>query len=340
MVRGRGNIRLRHTYDDVIFLKNLCLAWEEFIVGKKRKQDVIEFSQNLMDNIVELHEALVNGTYSHGGYKSFYITDPKRRHIHKASVRDRLLHHAVYRILYPFFDRTFIADSFSCRDEKGVHKAINRFKKLVDMESQNHTRTCWVLKCDIRQFFASIDHTILLSILTEYIPDQNILRLLKNIIDSYHTEGKPGVGLPLGNLTSQLFTNVYMNRFDHWVKHRLKVKCYARYADDTVFISRDKVWLKKIISPIQNFLKTNLKLSLHPTKVLLKTVASGMDFLGWVHFPNHRVLRTKTKQRILKKLKRSPSEETLQSYLGLLSHGNTVKSRDEVLGEYWLWSDG
>src|SRR3989338_4133982 len=106
-------IQLRHNYEDIISLENLCLAWEEFIVGKKKKADVLKFSHHLMDNIVELHEALVNQTYSHGGYESFYITDPKRRHIHKASVRDRLLHHAVYRSLYPFFDKTFIADSYS-----------------------------------------------------------------------------------------------------------------------------------------------------------------------------------------------------------------------------------
>lgn len=334
-----GKIQLTHNYENIISLENLCLAWQEFIVGKKKKIDVIEFSRNLMDNIVELNDGLVNRTYRHGGYKSFYIDDPKRRHIHKASVRDRLLHHAVYRILYPFFDRTFIADSFSCRKEKGMHKAINRFIKLVAKESQNHRRSCWVLKCDIRQFFASIDHTTLFSILGEYISDTNIMRLLENIIGSFNTEGKLMVGLPLGNLTSQLFANVYMNRFDHWVKHRLKVKCYARYADDTVFMSHDKVWLKNSIPLIQNFLQTNLQLSLHPKKILLKTVASGMDFLGWVHFQDHRVLRTKTKQRMMRNIRLVVSEESLQSYLGLLSYGNTTTLRQDVVGEYWLWSD-
>ena len=141
-----------------------------------------------MDNIVELHTDLVKHTYRHGGYESFYITDPKRRHIHKASVRDRLLHHAVYRILYPFFDRTFIADSFSCRNEKGTHKAINRFKAFAYKVSNNYTATCWVLKCDIKKFFASIDHVILLNILGEYIPDKYIMWLLGNIIESFETE--------------------------------------------------------------------------------------------------------------------------------------------------------
>ncbi|MBI2444071.1 MAG: group II intron reverse transcriptase domain-containing protein [Candidatus Magasanikbacteria bacterium] len=371
--------QLSHTFDDISSLENLCLAWEEFIIGKKKKADVIEFGRNLMDNIVELHEALVNKTYCHGGYKSFYINDPKRRHIHKASVRDRLLHHAVYRILYPFFDKTFIADSFSCRDEKGMHRAINRFRKLAFQISKNHTRTCRILKCDIKKFFASIDHEILLNILKEYIPDKNIMWLLMNIVESFETarplpsgqnlraapalssaeerddtfpppqrRGREGrsrrVGLPLGNLTSQLFANVYMNSLDQWVKHRLGVETqnfaslqYVRYADDFVFLSHNKLLLQNIIPSIQKFLTNHLRLTLHPDKIFLKTLASGVDFLGWAHFPNHRVPRTRTKQRMFRKIKQSPREETLQSYLGLLRHGNTAQLQKEAVGEYWLW---
>ncbi|GEM_PF-15097 len=161
--------QLSHSYDEIISLENICLAWEEFIVGKKQKRDVREFSRTIMDNIVSLHESPVNRTFRHGTYQSFYITDPKLRHIHKASVRDRLLHHAVYRILYPFFDRTFIADSFSCRNWKGMHKAIDRLRQFAAQTSRNHTRTVWILKCDIKKFFASIDHRTLLVILREYI---------------------------------------------------------------------------------------------------------------------------------------------------------------------------
>lgn len=336
-LKGFGKRSLCHTYNDIISLENLCLAWEEFIVGKKRKTDVIKFSRNLMDNIVELHNSLVNRTYCHGAYKSFYITDPKRRHIHKASVRDRLLHHAVYRILYPFFDRTYIFDSYSCRDNKGTHKALSRFAHLSRQVSKNNTRTCWVLKCDIKKFFASIDQKILMAILQEYIPDENIIWLLKNIVASFCTETLSEVGLPLGNLTSQLFSNIYMNRFDQWVKHSLKAKNYIRYADDFVFISEDKNYLENIVPQVQKFLQANLKLSLHPDKLFLKTVASGIDFLGWVHFSNHMVLRTKTKQRMFKNIKKSISEESLQSYLGLLVHGKANKIRQQLEVEHWLW---
>jgi len=289
-----------------------------------------------MDNILSLHESLVNRAYCHGVYQSFYITEPKLRHIHKASVRDRLLHHAVYRILYPFFDRTFIADSFSCRNGKGLHKAMDRFRQFAAQASHNHMRTVWVLKLDIRRFFASIDHGMLLAILREYIPDRKILKLLENVIDSFHTEFQTGVGLPLGNLTSQLFANVYMHRFDEWVKHALKAKYYVRYADDFVFLSDDRAWLIGVLPQIREALQKHLHLLLHPDKVILKTFASGVDYLGWVHFSDHRVLRTKTKRRVFQKLNASPTEASLQSYLGVLGHGNASRVRDHFLGEYWL----
>ncbi|OGH88355.1 MAG: hypothetical protein A3J93_04865 [Candidatus Magasanikbacteria bacterium RIFOXYC2_FULL_42_28] len=335
--RVGGKIQLSHSYENIISHENLCLAWEEFIIDKKKKIDVVEFESRLMDNIVELHEDLVNRVYQHGGYKSFFINDPKRRHIHKASVRDRLLHHAVYRILYPFFDKTFIAGSFSCRDNKGTHKAVNSFRNLVFRVSKNHNRTCWVLKCDIRKFFASINHEILLTILRSYIPDQNILRLLQNIINSFHTESLSGVGLPLGNLTSQLFANIYLNKFDQWVKHRLKSHYYARYADDFIFLSRDKFRLEAAMPKIQEFLQSNLKLTLHPDKVFIKTVSSGVDFLGWVNFFDHRVIRTKTKQRMLRKIRLTTKDTVVQSYLGLISHGNSRKLKQKVASECWLW---
>ncbi len=330
-------IKLVKNFNNIISVQNLLEAWADFLKGKGKKNDVQDFNLHLMDNILALHHDLANRTYQHGGYESFYVTDPKRRHIHKASVRDRLLHHAVYRILYPFFDTTFISDSFSCRDDKGTHKAINRFRTLARSVSEHNTRTCWVLKCDIRKFFASIDQKILLSILKEHIPDKDIVRLLENIIDSFHTEFKPDVGLPLGNLTSQLFANVYMNRFDQWVKHKLKAKNYVRYADDFVFLSHDKGWLESVVPRVQEFLQTNLKLSLHPNKLFLSSIGSGVDFLGWVNFPDHRILRVTTRSRMFARINMHPTKETLQSYLGLLGHGNAKKNVENLLGEYWLW---
>ena len=217
-------IRLKHTFGDIISLENLLWAWKEFIKGKRKKQDVQEFQLRLMDNIFDLRRDLSDHTYRHGPYQSFAVNDPKPRSIHKASVRDRLLHHAAYRILYPFFDKTFIADSYSCREGKGTHKALNRFREFGHIVSKNNTRTCWVLKCDIKKFFASIDHTVLLNILKSYISDADVIGLLNEIISSFSSV-RPGIGLPLGNLTSQLFANVYMNEIDQFVEHKLKGHC-------------------------------------------------------------------------------------------------------------------
>jgi len=195
-----------HSFDDIISVENLLLAWQEFICGKRMKQDVQEFALHLMDNILALYADLAQLNYAHGVYQHFRIADPKPRDIHKASVRDRLLHHALYRQLYPFFDCLFIADSFSCRTGKGTHKALERFKYFSNSVSKNTTKTVWVLKGDIKKFFANINHSILISLLQKHIKDQNLLSLLENIISSFSVS--PGKGLPLGNLTSQLLVNI------------------------------------------------------------------------------------------------------------------------------------
>ena len=321
------------TYNDIISVENLLLAWKEFLRGKKKKQDVQEFQYKLMDNVLVLHRDLKEKTYMHGGYHHFKISDPKPRDIHKASVRDRLLHHAIYRQLYAFFDQTFIFDSYSCRLEKGTHKAMNRFQGFARKASKNHTRTCWVLKCDIRKFFASIDQTVLITILQKYIPNDDILWILQRVIGSfYSTETEKG--LPLGNLTSQLLVNIYMNEFDQFVKHELKVKYYIRYADDFVFLSHDIRELEAFLPRIDAFLQEQLQLTLHPDKVYIKTFASGVDFLGFIHFPNHRVLRTATKKRMFRRLtekKGTEGEEaTRESYLGMLTQGNAKKLQQQI----------
>ncbi len=314
-------------------------AWKEFRKGKRAKLDVLEFQSGLIYQSTRLHEELKHKTYLHGGYKHFRISDPKPRDINKASVRDRLLHHALYRKLYPYFDKKFIADSYSCRIGKGTHKAVNRLRAFAYRVSKNNTRTCWILKCDIKKFFASINHDILFAILERYIPNPDVLWLLRQVVGSFASHNTltnssmSGCvrGLPLGNLTSQLLVNVYMNEFDQSVKHKLKVKYYIRYSDDFVLLSHDKQALEKALSYMKVFLRDELKLQLHPDKVFIKTVASGVDFLGWVHFPNHRVLRTTTKRRMFRKVEETGAKkEVLQSYTGLLSHGNARRLAAQV----------
>src|SRR3989344_5465253 len=177
-------IKLIHKYEHIISLENLLEAWKEFLNGKRARKDVQIFERNLMGNIIALHQDLVTKTYNHSPYQAFNISDPKPRNIHKASVRDRLLHHALYRKLCPFFNNTFIADSYSCRLGKGTHKAMKRFHTFGYQVSRNHTKTIWILKGDIRKFFASIDQDTLIEIIKDYIPDKDIIWLISNIVGS------------------------------------------------------------------------------------------------------------------------------------------------------------
>lgn len=318
-----------HCFEKIISVENLLASWRKFSRGKRDKKDVEEFSLFLMDNILELRTQLVQHTYTHGSYQAFSINDPKPRRIHKASVGDRLVHHAIYRILYPLFDRVFISDSYSCRVSKGQHRAINRFREFSRKVSNNNTGQCWILKCDIRKFFNNIDHEVLIRILNKRVQDKNCLNLLVNIIKSFSI--KEGKGLPLGNLTSQLLVNIYMNEFDQFMKHKIKAKYYIRYADDFVILSQDKTWLEELLPMIEDFLSKRLKLDLHPNKVSICTFASGIDFLGWIHFPNHRVLRTSTKKRMFRNIKNGRGNmDTIQSYLGLIKYGNSKKIESQI----------
>jgi RNA-directed DNA polymerase len=315
-----------HTYDTIISVENLFEAWSEFKRGKTKKVDVQEFERDLMSYILALHTELRYKTYRHGPYEHFVVNDPKRRDIHKATVRDRLLHHALHRVLYPHFDTKFIHDSYSCRVGKGTHRAFRQFELFSRKVSQNYTTQCWILKCDIRKFFSSIDHAVLMVTLRKHIEGEDVLRLLDRVIKSFHS-GKAGKGLPLGNLTSQLLVNVYMNEFDEYVKRVLRQRYYIRYADDFVFFSESKPHLESVRQKCETFLTDRLRLFLHPDKVSISTIYSGIDFLGWVHFPRHRVLRTATKRRIFRQI----APQNKASYLGLLQHGNTEKVRQKLI---------
>jgi retron-type reverse transcriptase len=321
--------RLDHVFEEAISVENLLAAWREFRRGKRARWDVQEFGLRLTDNIFELHDDLAHHTYHHGPYQAFKVSDPKARDIHKATVRDRLLHRALYRALYPFFDRSFIADSYSCRRGKGCHAALRRFRRLSYKMSKNGTRTCWVLKCDIRKYFASIDHAVLRTILRRHIADARLLDLLEEVIGSFASRTE-SVGLPLGNVTSQLLANIYLNELDRFVKLVLGGRHYIRYGDDFVLLSDDRGWLEAQLPRIREFLERHLRLALHPRKVSIGTLAAGVDFLGWVHFMDHRVLRTTTKRRMLKRVGHVRSDPTVASYLGLLRHGNAYTLSEAV----------
>ena len=342
----------KNVFEKIISLENLFSAWDKFSSDKKKKRDVVEFEWELEQNIFQLHRDLKNKKYKHGTYTSFYIQDPKQRHIHKAIVRDRVLHHAVFSVLNPIFEPTFIAYSLSCRVDKGTHKGVDILDSITKAVSHNIRKPCFALKCDIKKFFGTVDHTILMALLVRRIKDADAILVLEEIVESFKSEYSnifQAKGLPIGNLTSQLFANIYLNEFDQFVKHHLKIKNYVRYTDDFVIISDSKTFLENLIEPIRKFLHDGLALELHPRKVSIRKLHWGVDFLGYIVLPHHRLLRRKTKQRILRKLRKRVSEyksgiitkqtleQSIQSYLGVLSHANTHKFSDELKNQFWFW---
>ena len=326
-----GGLNGHDIFERIISLENLFQAWREFKRGKTNKLEIQEFVLNLENRIFQLHAELKNETYIHSAYTAFYVNDPKPRHIHKASVRDRLLHHAIFRVLYPIFDSRFIHDSYSCRVSKGTHRAVNRLKKFLIQASQNDSRLIYALKCDVKKFFDSIDQEILQKLIQLRVHDEDTLGLVGQVIGSF--EKSPGIGLPLGNITSQLFANIYLNELDQFMKHRLKIKHYLRYCDDFIILGDDDDVLKETTKQISDFLETRLKLSLHPNKIITRKYRQGIDFLGYVVLPHHRVLRTKTKRRILNRVNGGVNEHSIQSYFGVLSHCNGYKLKQNILKE-------
>lgn len=321
-------------------MENLLDAWKEFRRGKRTKPDVALFEFNLEDELFSLHRELEGLFYKHSPYKSFYIHDPKRRHIHKACVRDRIVHQALFRVLSPIFDKQFIFDSYSCRMNKGTHKAVFRLDSFINKATSNHKHPAFALKCDIVRFFDSIDHRILLNLIERKIQDENVLKLICIILNSYRV--RRNKGLPLGNVTSQLFANIYLNPLDQFAKHKLKTKYYLRYCDDFVFIHQDTEKLRRFINPIKSFLSENLSLNIHEDKTEIRKRNQGIDFLGYVLLPYHRVLRTRTRRRMFRKLKEKEKQkkngkldseslyQSYQSYLGILEHCNGYKIRKSI----------
>jgi retron-type reverse transcriptase len=311
-------------FEDIFSYKALLESYFEFRKGKRNKSDVAEFSMKLSENLIALSEDILGGKYIHGGYERFVVNDPKRRDIHKASVRDRIVHRAIYRALYLHFENSFIFDSYSSRNGFGTHRALDRYRVFSRKVTKNYKKTGWVLKLDIRKFFASVNQDILLSILSRKIKFKKTFSIVSMVIRSFNTPGKQNTGMPLGNLTSQLFSNIYLNEFDQFVKREQKAKFYVRYADDFVIISRDRKQLCKYLFEIYKFLIEKLQLYIHRDKIILNTISSGIDFLGWINFPYHRIPRTKTKRKFIKASKNFVlNSSSKESYKGLFLHGNT-----------------
>ena len=327
------------SYTSLISIENLFQAWEEFKKGKRKKHDVQIFERNLEDNLFDLHQKLETKTYLHGSYQEFYVNDPKRRHIHKAEVSDRIVHHLLYKYLYGLFDDTFIFDSYSCRLGKGTHKAVLRLEKFARIVSKNYKEKCWVLKLDIEKFFDSVDHQILLKLISDNVEDEDIIWLVREVIQSFSTStrGLTPKGMPLGNLTSQIFANIYLNELDQFVKHKPKIKYYLRYADDFIILNNSKVKLLHYINILKSFLDKYLRLELHPDKIILRKLSWGIDFCGFIVLPHYRLVKTKTKKRIFMKVQKGKiAHQSFQSYLGHFLHAHSYKNVQLLKNYFYL----
>lgn len=271
--------------------ENLRLAFWKAQKGKRAQREVIEFRQNLGDELASLRGEFLTGTYHPGPYRRFRIHDPKEREICAAPFRDRVAQHALMNVCHPVFESYQIHDSYACRVGRGTHRAVERAQHFA-------RRHDWFLKLDIRKYFDSIDQSVLKELLLRRIGDREVLRCFWRIIDSYETE--PGKGVPIGNLTSQYFANHYLAVMDHYVKEMLRCRGYVRYMDDFVLWDEDKAALKAMGREIIDFLQRSLALEVKP--VVLGNCARGMTFLGYRVFPEGIRLASRSRLRFRRKL--------------------------------------
>ena len=333
-------------YKKIYSFENLLLAFKKAKIGKTKKRYVKRFKKDLRENILRLREELLNKTYKPHPLKTFILRDPKTRKINKSIFRDRIVHHALINIIKHLFESIFIYDSHANQIGKGTLKAIERFDKFKRKVSRNNTRKCFILKADIKHYFEEINHDILINILKRKIKDKNVLWLIKLIIHNQAIGGKKIKGMPLGNLTSQFFANVYLNELDQFAKHKLRAKYYIRYVDDFVILHDSKDQLKKWKDEISVFLKEKLDLELHPNKSHILKLEKGIKFLGFRIFNHHKLLRKSNMihfERKLNQMKimleenllnREEIVEKLEGWLAYATEGNTYKYRKYIVQNF------
>ncbi len=301
-------------------------AWKIFRRGKTTKKDVIDFEMHFEDNIFPLYEEVKNDRYKHSSYTYFQIFDNKKRDIYKAEIRDRIIHQIIYDYLVACFSTTFIADSYASRVNKGQYKALNAFCYFVKLASDTQ-KNCYVLKCDVRKYFDSIDHNVLLNLIEEKVSCRKTMKIIKEIISSYHAPSLFQKGIPLGNITSQIFANIYLNALDQYVKKELKCRFYIRYNDDLVVVFPNKKYLTNIRDKIVLFVKEELLLDIPIQKTSIRKIRWGVDFLGFVILPRAILLRDKTKNKIYLNIKR----KNMLSYLSILKYCNSYNLKTKIL---------
>lgn len=299
--------------EDIDFgLENIWNVWKDFRKGKRVSEEMHVFIYNLESRLFKLHQDLINGKYRHGQYRKFIVCDNKRREISVSSARDRVVHRLIYNFLISIWDKTFIYDVWSCRKAKGLQAAINRTQRLLKANSK-----AYVWRADIHKFFDNVDQKVLMNILKRRVKDPKAIFLIYEVLKSYKTSSE-GKGIPIGNLTSQIFSNIYLNELDRYVKHTIRAKAYLRYGDDFILFEKDSEKIQNIKIAITKFLSYELKLKIHMKNNFIGKTKQGIKFLGVELWPSGRRLPNKIQIRIADRL----TINNIPSYSGLISqHG-------------------
>ncbi len=341
--------RYGNLWPEIIDFSNLVAATRQAQRGKRFRDNVLAFNYNLENELIKLQEELASKTYRPGEYKTFQIVEPKKRMISAAPYRDRVVHHALCNRIVPIFERTFISDSYANRVGFGTHRALRRFTGFLRSSR-------YVLQCDVMKYFPSIDHEILKQSLRRKIKCPDTLWLIDTIIDASNqqesvTEYFPDDdlmtpcerrrGLPIGNLTSQFFANVYLNGFDHFVKEELKAGKYVRYVDDFALFGDDRQYLAGARAEIESYL-SGLRLRIHPVKSQLFETRKGANFLGFRVLTDRIRVRAENLRRARRRLRRMQESyrngemgfekvtQSIRSWIAHLEHGDTWRLREEV----------
>ncbi len=366
---------------------DLFQAYYDARKNKRNTINALAFEKHLEANLFALANEIIERRYVLKPSICFIVNKPVKREIFAADFRDRVVHHFIFNYISPIFEKIFINDSYSCRKGKGTHYGIERITHFICSCSQNYSKSCYILKLDIKGYFMAMNKLLLFDkVKSEIIHNINkvnfdtelVLYLVEKTIFNDPKENciikgskddwkdlpqtkslfyaKKNCGLPIGNLTSQLFGNVYMNEFDHWVKKELKIKYYGRYVDDFILIHEDKYYLQSILPKISNYLIKNLKLILHPDKIYLQHYTKGVKYLGAVILPNRIYIANRTKGNFYNAIEKQnqiardhqPTKEeqqafqaSMNSYLGIMKHYKTYKIRKNIIFKNlsaWWWN--
>ncbi len=324
--------RQQELFEKIVSFENLLNASKKAFRGKQNQSAVFRFCFNLEYELLELKQELTHGLYKPRDYKIFEIREPKIRKICSSAFRDRIVHHAICNVLEPLFEKRLISDTYACRVGKGLHAAVKRCQQLTQKNG-------YYLKCDIRKFFESIDHMLLKVLLRRLIKDKRVLGLLDQITDHEVPGYALFKGLPIGNLTSQHFANLYLGELDHFLKERLRVKAYIRYMDDFVLFAPRKELLHSYLGSLRGYLSEKLKLELKEKVTKIAPVSEGVPFLGFRIYPSlirvQRVNLIRYRKKIRQKewdyesgkLVEAKLIESVNSLIAHISHASTLSLR-------------